>query len=225
MEPKRAYNARPVSTITRSYVRSAIANDHPTHLELVVGAERDRQVVGEDAGLEAEPRDVDGRECGVDTVDRRDDHHRGRRPPRSSPGRRWADRSSRSAHRWLHVGTRRSSPAPRPRPPRRPSARPARLLRWRSTRSRPAIQRAAMPTAGWPGPRGIRRVSAIRPAPPGSVSSRWSSPYDRHTSSAAQRKVDDARVTSPRAHTIGLPFSSTRRSANSAARSSSRRAT
>ena len=57
------------------------------------------------------------------------------------------------------------------------------------------------------GPRGTRRTSANRPVPPGSVSRRCSSPENRRASSAAQRNVDTARPTSPRAHFSGLPDS------------------
>ena len=79
----------------------------------------------------------------------------------------------------------------------------------------------AMPRTG---PRGKRRVSASRPAPPASVSSRCASPpLKRRASSAAKRKTETARPTSPRAHLMGLPFSAEISRAISSVRSASRR--
>ena len=72
-------------------------------------------------------------------------------------------------------------------------------------------------------PFGKRRVSASRPVPPASVSRRWASPpLKRRASSAAKRKTDTARPTSPRAHLIGLPFSAEISWAISSVRSTSR---
>ena len=53
----------------------------------------------------------------------------------------------------------------------------------------------------------------------GSVSSRMASPTTRRVSSAANRKVETARLTSPRAQKIGLPFSAVISRASSSARS------
>ena len=73
-------------------------------------------------------------------------------------------------------------------------------------------------------PLGKRRVSASRPAPPASVSRRWASPpLKRRASSAAKRKTETARPTSPRAHLTGLPFSAEISWAISSVRSTSRR--
>ena len=58
-----------------------------------------------------------------------------------------------------------------------------------------------------------------------SVSRRMVSPPRRRVSSAANRKVEIARLTSPRAQKIGLPFSSVIRWAISSARSARRRET
>lgn len=83
--------------------------------------------------------------------------------------------------------------------------------------------KGAMPRTG---PRGKRRVSPRRPVPPASVSSRWASPpLKRRASSAANRKTDTARPTSPRAHLMGLPFSAEISWAISSVRSVRRRTT
>ncbi len=74
-------------------------------------------------------------------------------------------------------------------------------------------------------PRGKRRTTAKRPVPPGSVSSRMVSPFVRRASSAAQRKTETARPTSPRAHLTGLPFSAVISCAISSVRSARRLAT
>ena len=68
------------------------------------------------------------------------------------------------------------------------------------------------------GPRGKRRVIPSRPVALGSVSSRCNSPDQRRASSAAQRKVETARLTSPLDHISGLPFSAVISAANSSAR-------
>ncbi len=80
----------------------------------------------------------------------------------------------------------------------------------------------AMPSTG---PRATRRTRARRPSADGSVSRRWSSPENRRASSAAQRNVEIARVTSTRAHFSGLPESSLMACANSSARSANLRDT
>ena len=80
----------------------------------------------------------------------------------------------------------------------------------------------AMPSTG---PRGFRRTSASRPPAAGSVSSRCSVPDQRRASSAPQRNVETARVTSSRAHFSGLPDSAVISAATSSARSASRRDT
>jgi hypothetical protein len=80
----------------------------------------------------------------------------------------------------------------------------------------------AMPSTG---PRGTRRTSAMRPLAVGSVSSRCNSPEKRRASSAAQRNVEAALVTSTFAHLTGLPASAVISPAISSARSSSRRDT
>ena len=69
------------------------------------------------------------------------------------------------------------------------------------------------------GPLGTRRTYAIRPSAAASVSSRSTSPDCWRVSSAAQRKTDTARPTSPLAQNSGLPFSAVISSAISSARS------
>ena len=80
----------------------------------------------------------------------------------------------------------------------------------------------AMPSTG---PRGKRRVMAVRPAALASVSRRCISPLKRRASSAAQRKTETARPTSALAHFSGLPFSAVISAAISSARSAIRRET